>query len=252
MFLSDMEHFKNDAVEVLYIYKMTHYWPTHSHPGEYQILLVFDGELEIIIQDETMFLGPDEYLVIPPTCMHSERSSIPLRVLALVVKEEALQDDAASVLDLIDTIVERLQKKGLIEVDHIISLSKAASSALNLFRKSTDECSEFVAKAREILEKWPEKHISTEEMADVVNTCREHLSRVFKKQVGMTPHQYQLQNRVRKASWMLVDTEVSIADIGKECGFYDKSHFEKQFKRQLGMTPFQYRNAFRQASQLMS
>lgn len=137
------------------------------------------------------------------------------------------------------------------EVKHIIGLSKAASQVLTLYRESVDECTEFVVKAREILEKWPEKDISMEQMADVVKTCREHLQRVFKKQVGLTPHQYHIQNRVRMAMQLLISTELSIEDIGKACGFYDKSHFKRFFKRQLGTSPYEYRVAFKKAIQLM-
>lgn len=97
MFMSEVEYYKNAELEMVYVYKMDHVWPTHSHPGEYQIILVLDGQLEISSSKGSLVLGADEYIVIPPQWAHAERAIVPIRVLALTVQAAALQDNATFV-----------------------------------------------------------------------------------------------------------------------------------------------------------
>ncbi len=57
-----------------------------------------------------------------------------------------------------------------------------------------------------------------------------YLIRKFKSSIGMTPHQFCIQNRIRKSQGML-DEEKTISRIAAEMGFYDQSHFDKAFRR---------------------
>lgn len=250
MFMQDLEFYRDEMIEIIYIRRMEHYWPAHNHPSEYQILLVFDGTLSVQYRDEAITLQQDQFLVIPPYRTHIERSEGPISVLCLSISKWALDQDGATLLNLIDDIVEKLQKRGLLETKHIVNLSRAASQILYVYRNTKDECAEFVAEAREMLEKWPEKQISLDEMSELVSICRSHLLRTFKREMDMTPHQFQIQNRVKKATRLLIDTDKKIETICRECGFYDKSHFKRNFRRLLGMTPYEYRNAFKQAGRL--
>jgi len=251
MFLSNLEYYKDDFIEIIYIQRITHYWPLHSHPADYQILLVFDGELNIEYKDEVIILYADDFLVIPPYKAHVEASGAGIKVLSLNVNKDAVEQDGSCVLNLIDDIVEKLQARGLVETRHIISLSKAASQILYIYRRREDECTEFVAQAREMLEKWPEKEISLDEMAELVRVCRGHLVRTFRKEVGLTPHQFQIQARVQRAIRLLIDSDLPIEEISHKCGFYDKNHFKRHFRRFLGMTPKEYRKAFQGAKRLL-
>jgi AraC-like DNA-binding protein len=62
---------------------------------------------------------------------------------------------------------------------------------------------------------------------------------VFKDRVGLTPHAYQDQLRVRRAK-QLLDREVPIAQAAVEAGFYDQAHLTRHFKRVMGVTPGRY------------
>ena len=251
MFTADLEYHKDNIFELTYFHNRKDFWQLHSDPLEYQILLVFDGDLLVRYKRNTVVLHPDDFLVIPPHKEHSEWSDDAVSVLSLGVKKKAVEQDGAMVLNLIDDIAEKLQQRGMLEAKHIVTLSKAASQILYVFRNQEDECSEFVAEAREILEKWPERDISLDKMAELVRTCRGHLVRTFKKEVGLTPHQYQIQNRVRMATRLLIDTDITINTVRQECGFYDISHFKRHFFRLLGMSPYEFRKMFKTAGHLL-
>ena len=77
--------------------------------------------------------------------------------------------------------------------------------------------------------------LSIDEMARSSYISKYHFIRSFKKAVGLTPHQFQIQNRVRKAQQMLKYVD-NITEVALTTVFCDQSHFIKQFERYVGLT----------------
>ena len=75
------------------------------------------------------------------------------------------------------------------------------------------------------------------ELAAIAQISPYHFLRLFKQSMGLTPHQYILQRRIKKAKYLLQESKLSIADIALRVGFCDQSHLTRCFKRLLGMTP---------------
>jgi AraC-like DNA-binding protein len=82
--------------------------------------------------------------------------------------------------------------------------------------------------------------ISLEQLAQTVYLSPFHLSRLFREHLGVPPHTYLNQIRVRQAQHLLRQG-VSVADVAVRVGFADQAHFSKAFKRILGVSPGQYR-----------
>jgi transcriptional regulator of acetoin/glycerol metabolism len=72
-----------------------------------------------------------------------------------------------------------------------------------------------------------------------------HFSRAFKASVGMPPHRYVLEQRLRKAAELLEHSEDSLSSIALAVGFADQSHFSRAFHGLMGLTPSQFRRAHR-------
>jgi transcriptional regulator GlxA family with amidase domain len=64
----------------------------------------------------------------------------------------------------------------------------------------------------------------------------------FRQEVGIPPHRYQCDVRVREAQ-ALLRQGVPLATAAIEAGFFDQSHLTRHFKRVCGSTPGQYRGA---------
>ena len=62
----------------------------------------------------------------------------------------------------------------------------------------------------------------------------------FRQEVGVSPHRYVCDLRVRHAQDLL-RSGVSPAVAALEAGFYDQSHLTRHFKRVCGSTPGKYR-----------
>ena len=78
------------------------------------------------------------------------------------------------------------------------------------------------------------------EIAALAQISPYHFLRLFKKSMGITPHQYILQSRIDKAKNLLQSSDLSIADIAVRVGFCDQSHLTRCFKRILRVTPKQF------------
>jgi AraC family transcriptional regulator len=67
----------------------------------------------------------------------------------------------------------------------------------------------------------------------------------FAQSFATTPHQFLIRRRIRRARWLLSDTDDSITDISAAAGFSTPSHFATTFKQHVGVTPSAYRAALR-------
>ena len=72
-----------------------------------------------------------------------------------------------------------------------------------------------------------------------------HFLRVFGAVLGVTPHQYLVRARLRRAARLLADDARSITDIAFDVGFHDVSNFVRTFHRAAGVSPRGFRRTAR-------
>jgi len=68
-----------------------------------------------------------------------------------------------------------------------------------------------------------------------------HFLRVFTRVLGVTPHQYLVAARLRRAARLLADPSRPVTDVAFEAGFGDLSHFVRTFRRAAGVSPGRFR-----------
>ena len=90
----------------------------------------------------------------------------------------------------------------------------------------------------------PEKAFPIEDMARRVCISPYYMIRRFKDVCGLTPHQFQIQCRIRKAQKLLEEGK-SVTEVAYETGFCDQSHFDRCFRKLVQLTPSEYRKAVR-------
>lgn len=86
-----------------------------------------------------------------------------------------------------------------------------------------------------------ERDLTLAEIAAAAGMNPYHLSRAFKQETGLAPHQYVLRRRVERAKALLAETELSIVEVGFRVGFQSQSHFTNIFRRLTGVTPRAFR-----------
>jgi AraC-like DNA-binding protein len=96
-----------------------------------------------------------------------------------------------------------------------------------------------VRRTREYLEEHATENVTLGAVATFAGLSPFHLCRVFREAVGMTPHAYQTQARVRRAK-SLLRAGLPIGLAATEAGFCDQAHLTRHFKRIVGLTPGRY------------
>jgi AraC family transcriptional regulator len=92
-----------------------------------------------------------------------------------------------------------------------------------------------------------ETKLHWEQIASGVGLAPLTFGRRFKLTTGLTPHQYVIRCRLRKAMSLLANTDSSICDIALDVGCSCQSHLTTLFRKHTGTTPAAFRLASRRA-----
>ena len=96
---------------------------------------------------------------------------------------------------------------------------------------------------------WIDDHahelVSVQTAAAQVGVSHFHFLRIFARVLGVTPHQYLVRARLRRAARLLSTDTRSITDIAFDVGFADLSNFVRTFHRAAGVSPRHFRQAAR-------
>lgn len=86
-----------------------------------------------------------------------------------------------------------------------------------------------------------DRKITLDDVAKETGFSPDHLSRMFRDEVGVAFSEYVNIARIEEAKrWLRIST-ISISQIGKKLSFWDSTHFTKVFRKWTGLTPSEYR-----------
>lgn len=89
-----------------------------------------------------------------------------------------------------------------------------------------------------------EEPLTIDELALEINMSKFYFLKEFKKATSLTPYQYLMNIRMKKAAELIRDKNLNLADLAFNLGFNDQSHFSRVFKNYHGETPKAYRKKF--------
>ncbi len=98
------------------------------------------------------------------------------------------------------------------------------------------------------IQKYIDNHfyetINLVDIAKKYHVSKEHLSRIFKKEVGVSVQNYIIEKRIEYAKRLLMRNGLlSIKTISIMSGYLDLQYFYRVFKRKVGVTPSDYRTS---------
>jgi AraC-like DNA-binding protein len=91
------------------------------------------------------------------------------------------------------------------------------------------------------MEEMPAARHSLARLAEEARLSPYHFLRTFQSVVGVTPHEYVLRMRLRRAAARLVREKASVLEIAFDCGFGDVSNFNRSFRAEFGRSPRAFR-----------
>jgi AraC family transcriptional regulator len=96
---------------------------------------------------------------------------------------------------------------------------------------------------------WIDAHasrpVNLDRAASAAGLSPFHFLRLFARVLGVTPHQYLVRARLRRAAKLLADDDRPITDVAFDVGFGDLSNFVRTFHRAAGVSPRGFRAAAR-------
>ncbi|MCH4885973.1 helix-turn-helix domain-containing protein [Acidaminobacter sp. JC074] len=84
-------------------------------------------------------------------------------------------------------------------------------------------------------------NVTVQEMAEYVGIDRKYLYQIFRNSLNKSPQQYLIDYRMYRATELLKDSSLSIADVSRSVGYDNAFHFSKLFKKNIGQAPSDYR-----------
>ena len=95
------------------------------------------------------------------------------------------------------------------------------------------------------IEAQSHREIDLEDIARQAGVSPFHFLRSFSSVLGVTPHQYLVRSRLRRAARYLTEDNKPVTDVAYDVGFNDLSNFVRTFHRAAGVSPLKFRQASR-------
>lgn len=149
----------------------------------------------------------------------------------------------ADVKPIFETIFENMKKEGYIES---LTTSLAVDKLLTSIALAPDSRGSFVefdavSVARRYMEEHYAEDLHVDDVAREAAISTSQLIRLFKRQLGTTPHSYLLRYRITQAKELLAETTLPVATIARQVGFASESNFSYRFGEMCGQSPSAYR-----------
>ena len=91
-----------------------------------------------------------------------------------------------------------------------------------------------------ISEHYAEK-IYIDKLSEIIMVSPDYFTKMFKDSIGKTPVDYINGIRINRSMQLLIETELSVAEIADKMGFCNSNYFNKIFKQYMGVSPLAYR-----------
>lgn len=231
-------YYRSKQLEIIHLRNKHFIYSEHNHVSVYTIGLVLHGEITLKCNGKYTPCPSHGFFVVAPYQVHTLLLPDTYDMVSICVDKNLITTYKPYELS---GVLSQMLPQLSTDMDYTF-LVEALDA---MCRCETPEPSDN-AILSSALSLWsnPEGNNGLQAIADEACYSLYHYIRAFKQHIGITPHKFQIQNRVRKAQRMIESGE-TFTDVALELGFYDQSHFIKCFKSIIGLTPSEYRKAAR-------
>jgi signal transduction histidine kinase/DNA-binding LacI/PurR family transcriptional regulator/AraC-like DNA-binding protein len=131
-----------------------------------------------------------------------------------------------------------LQTKGVLSATESVAEIQRVLTAGNSLPQPT---AMLVKQASAFIQQNYTRPFSLEELADSVGVSKSYLSRIFKRDTGISPWDFLNRFRIQKAKELLLLTDEGITAIAADVGYEDVGYFGRVFRELTGISPRAYR-----------
>lgn len=238
--MPELGYLCGNGIELVTCKQSTISYPLHNHVSVFTIGFIMDGVIELVTDKGTRTYQKGNSFVLGPYTPHCINARSCYELLSLCINKELI---AQTDLESLESIVSEFLHQAIEQANVKNNILQTLHSLLLFCQMLPMQRETEIDNLREQLELYPEIPCRIEDMAALTFTSKYNLIRSFKQEVGLTPHQFQIQNRVRKAQ-KLLNSSASVAEVALATGFFDQSHFIRCFEKIVGVTPTEYKRAY--------
>lgn len=196
-------YISNSDYEIILISDTIISFGKHNHSTKYVIGMVLSGCAFVEDEYEKKEYVQGEYFVIPPYQVHGVNIyDKTTRLLNICIGEEFLKENKIMPQILNNSITELFMEQG-IDKKYMLVIERAYSDIVKICGERICAGADSIDEAHRQIRDLPEKPLNIDRLARLSNVSKYHFIRIFRKKVGLTPHNYQIQNRIRKAQKLL-------------------------------------------------
>lgn len=252
----------------------------HYHP-EAEFVVVLEGSLELLIEEERLLLGPGDVAVVGPSQLHTSRAAVDGDVRQIVCQfdlnvyldafaapysiyfaspaqplgrlNRILRERPALNRRIAEAVMAMYDESERKPLGYELAVSMHMKSVLlALLRCGDGKLPEADFAALQLLKPallYVDAHyadrVDLRTASRRANLSYHYVSRLFRKTLGMSFTQYVNRKRVQEAQRLLVVTDKNVIDVGAEVGMGNAAHFFETFKKLNGCSPSDYRRRYR-------
>lgn len=221
----------------------------HSH-RYHQLVLPVRGSLEIEIGGRGGQVEAHRAAVIHASEIHCFQArgtnrflvaDLPLHVsdrLEPLPAFLALNGETLEYASLLARMLERPAKSDRLQQASCELLLELLSQYSNGLERSIDRR---LLLAKTYLDEHFDQAIKLDQLCAIAHLSRRQLNTLFQRQLGCSPSDYLLQQRMNHARQLLINTEHSVQRIADQCGYQNLAAFSDRFRRHFGVAPSHYR-----------
>lgn len=154
------------------------------------------------------------------TLIRDRQMQIKMKRLFLLIQEPASARETEKALD--SLLVRLIMHASAVPAQSLSIAHRAAIKRVCMFINSNYD-----------------HNFTLKDLSKIAHLSPYHLQRLFLEDRGVSPHEYSIQQKIRRARELLSKGH-SIAGVALDLGFVDQSHFTRSFKRVTGTTPGAY------------
>lgn len=236
----------------------SHYGPSKR---DYYILhFVTKGKVKLIVDNTNYEIRAGECFLLPPNIMTYYESDKDdpctyywvgfsgFEASELLKKVGLLNGQYVAKPINFDLIIQRLKemtsvkaRKGTAEYLLLGNLYLLFADMMNTVQEDDVEDKDYINLAIEYMNSNYQKGININDITNYIGIERTYFFRLFKKRTDLSPQDFLINLRMKRAKSLLTETHRSIKDIAISTGYDNYLSFIKTFKAKVGMSPSDYR-----------
>lgn len=203
-------HCKEACCEFIYIDNADFSYCKHNHTTIYTIGFILAGEITLSLENIECEYQKNNFFLINPYTVHSLKTKMATSMLTVCLSKNFKPEEVERSLEV---FIEQAMPQHEKQIKKYFPLKNICENL--------------------------QQEVFIKNLPEQMYISKYHFIRTFKKNVGLTPHRFLIQNRLRKAQ-RLLESQESICNSAITSGFYDQSHFTKAFKELFNVTPSFY------------